>query len=370
MWHGVQVGAPSPPITPDMLRLAVLPSAGFWVLLGGVGVGLLVMYAFVHERYALRWSWVYLAESSLISTLTVVSARCFASFLPPPMPGRLEYFYHYPDWLYSWGSMVCLALTAMGGLLFQNAALMHFKASEVVPVYFCMFALGGVVGSGLAFGELNFPWVLLLAPGVGFCITGVFAISYRREERIAMRLLLVTSSGDGPRGSPPSGRQDSHASIVSRDSSPVSSYPHGSGSGWGLGNTAGVHAPECSGLGRCSAADFSRGMSGVSEACSVASHASLEGDAFLTIGGGSMSSVAAMYRMASLRSERCSGERCSGEEGVSVSLPTALHLPQMVEPPGRFGTSSHSSAEALLSRCSETSGSSAASAQRTQPPRR
>jgi hypothetical protein len=85
----------------------------------------------VHERYALRWSWVYLAESSLISTLTVVSARCFASFLPSPMPGRLEYFYRYPDWLYSWGSMICLALTAMGGLLFQNAALMHFKASEV-----------------------------------------------------------------------------------------------------------------------------------------------------------------------------------------------------------------------------------------------
>ena len=52
------------------------------------------------------------------------------------MPGRLEYFYRYPDWLYSWGSMVCLALTAMGGLLFQNAALMHFKASEVYP-YVC-----------------------------------------------------------------------------------------------------------------------------------------------------------------------------------------------------------------------------------------
>ena len=48
--------------------------------------------------------------------------------------------------------MLCLVKgspEAVGGLLLQNAALMHFKASEVVPIYFCMFALSGVAGSGL-----------------------------------------------------------------------------------------------------------------------------------------------------------------------------------------------------------------------------
>jgi hypothetical protein len=113
-----------------------------------------------------------------------------------------------------------------------------------------------------------------------------------------MRLLLVTDGGDGPRTSfrspPPPGWRDSHSSVGSRDSSPPHSHPHGWGSGWGVGGAAGVLPPECSGLARCSTADFSRGMSSVSEACSVASYASLEGDVFLTLGGGSMSSVAAM----------------------------------------------------------------------------
>ena len=38
------------------------------------------------------YSWVYLLESSLVSMFTVISARCFASMLPSPMPGKLAYF--------------------------------------------------------------------------------------------------------------------------------------------------------------------------------------------------------------------------------------------------------------------------------------
>ena len=59
---------------------------------------------------------------------------------------------------------------------------------QVVPIYFSLFALSGVGGSGLAFGELTMPWVLMLIPGVASCILGVFAISHRRDERIAARI--------------------------------------------------------------------------------------------------------------------------------------------------------------------------------------
>ena len=186
-----QVGSPAPPITPQSLREDVLPSASFWILVGLVMGGLAFIYAFLHEQYRLSSCWIYLAESSLVSTFTVVSARCFASFLPYPMPGEASYFYTSPDCWYTWGSLALLAISAVGGLLLQNAALMHFKASEVVPIYFCMFALSGVAGSGLAFGELRMPWVLMLIPGVALCICGVFAISHRREERIALRISTV-----------------------------------------------------------------------------------------------------------------------------------------------------------------------------------
>ena len=135
------------------------------MLVVGVFGSLGVLYTCFHERYSKETCWIYLAESSLVSCFTVVSARCFASFLPPPMPGDIKYFYLAPECLYTYGALVVLATTAVGGLLLQNAALMHFKASEVVPIYFCMFAIAGVAGSGLAYDELKMPWVLMLLPG-------------------------------------------------------------------------------------------------------------------------------------------------------------------------------------------------------------
>lgn len=128
-----QVGAPSAPITPHSLRYETLPSVTFWILVGGVLLGLALIYSCLHEKYATRSCWVYLGESSLVSTFTVVSARCFASFLPYPMPGKARYFYEPPDCWFTWGSLAVLAVSAVCGLLLQNAALMHFKASEVVP---------------------------------------------------------------------------------------------------------------------------------------------------------------------------------------------------------------------------------------------
>ena len=169
-----QVGDPSPPIKPQCKPTDpppctglddVLSSAGFWLLVVGVGLSLFLLRRYVHDKYCQKSAWVYLSESALVSTLTIVSARCFASFLPPPMPGDIKYFYLAPECLYTYGALVVLATTAVGGLLLQNAALMHFKASEVVPIYFCMFAIAGVAGSGLAYDELKMPWVLMLLPG-------------------------------------------------------------------------------------------------------------------------------------------------------------------------------------------------------------
>ena len=54
---------------------------------------------------------------------------------------------------------------------------MYFKASEVVPIYFCLFTIGGVMGAAMAYRELCWPWVLLFLPGLALCMLGVFAIA-------------------------------------------------------------------------------------------------------------------------------------------------------------------------------------------------
>lgn len=388
-----QVGSPAPPITPRSLREDVLPSASFWILVGGVVGGLALIYAFLHEQYKLRTCWIFLAESSLVSTLTVVSARCFASFLPYPMPGEAAYFYTVPDCWYTWGSLALLAISAVGGLLLQNAALMHFKASEVVPIYFCMFALSGVAGSGLAFGELQWPWVLMLIPGVTLCIGGVFAISHRREQRIAQRLSLArqdsmvpgmlyepplsqmagqlsarSSRGSvGPFGDAGVGNGNGNAGCIGQAPLPPSGSFHGLERGLpptGLGaRGGGAMGRHSAGLG---GGEMSRGVSALSEACSVASVtsvASLEESPFFALGGGAMS-LSTTYRMARAAATGETGLSPTGSLGggsSSSSLMRAELGPDSLRRCFGRAASAEPNAEApfgatndpLLPRCSE-----------------
>ena len=450
-----QVGDPSPPITPSCNPddpspctglNEVLGSWGFWVLVLGVGFSLFVLLRYVHAKWCQKYAWVYLTESSLVSSLTIVSARCFASFLPPPMPGKWEYFWRSPDWLYTWGSLICMGATAVAGLLLQNAALMYFKASEVVPLYFCLFAIGGVAGAGLAFGELSMPWLLLLGPGVGFCIAGVFTISYKRDERIDDR--ITTAAGvdsnasmppvDGLRYTPADRRTTGcgHTGVdpmVSQAMSGLERSTTGcdgfgarlrgsSGSskpqrltsaehtavraeddffGWGRSRGASMPATMVSGRdGGGDGGGQSRGgpgggssnsmegahpsfsmprtgseardcsrMSMASEACSVvsmasvASAAAIEEAAFMTLGGGSLASMSAIYRMSRTSFSEAGGGSYSclppGVATIAAAAATAsrgLHnvvAEPTTEPflqPGRFGLAGAQASEVLLPR--------------------
>lgn len=324
------------PITPDCLLKCKLTSVSFWLLVAGVLVSLAVLYFGFHEKYCQRSCWIYLGESSLISTFTVLSARCFASFLPSPMPGKVEYFYKSPDCYITWGSLIILALTAVAGLLLQNAALMNFKASEVVPIYFCMFALAGVAGSGLAFGELVMPYVLLLFPGVGFCTLGVFAISHRRDERIAERIAdrATVDAGHAVSGHH-SGRSESSA-------------------GFGGAGGAGGTSARASAL-----ADSWRGASELSCA-SVASLGALEEAAFMSLGGMSMGATLSAFRMSSIghSAPSSTGHLSSGSLTSSLLAHQSLSSERVNRLNNSLGHGRPESAEALPI-CRESEASSA-----------
>lgn len=362
-----QVGAPAPPITPASLRAHTLPSLRFWILVLGSLGSLLFIYIFLHDRYKAKTCWIYLGESALVGTFTVVSARCFASFLPYPMPGKASYFFTAPDCWFTWGSLAILASSAVGGLLLQNAALIHFKASEVVPIYFCMFAISGVAGSGLAFDELRMPWVLLLFPGVGCCIAGVFAISHRREERIASRLARsqMTEALVGVYEAPNCSNRSDQSLGADGPGHGYGGAPIGS-----LGSLAGAGGLDPRRRSQ-QGGDMSRGVSIMSEACSVASVASvasIEESTFLALGGGAMSSGVSAYRMATSRDPFSSPNSSTSGSiiGTSVSGNNLQRAELGSESVRRFmatqGMLSYgepASGEALLPRCSEEVASTA-----------
>lgn len=218
---------------------------------------------------------------------------------------------------------------------------------------------------------------------MGFCICGVFAISHRREERIAIRLSRRADT-TGYYEAPPtphgggsqhtlSGRSRgaSDASlgglVADRDGSGGSG---GGGGGGGLGGGSGyVGLGGAGGLPRrSSAGEFSRGVSCMSEACSVASvasMASMEESVFTALGGGALSSGLSAYRMArySASAEYMQGSPSPGAGSSSALLRADLGAESvrrfMAGGHGCMG-SHHEAAtqEALLPRCSEEGGSS------------
>jgi len=180
-----QLGSQPVPIDEEYLHSVVLRSPTFYAYLGGLAVAMAVLVVFVQPRWSTKYCWVYLGESAICGSITTVAARAFASMLGPPLPGQWAFVYTPPHALVLWGALAVLVITALSSLMLQNKAMMHFQNSEVVPVYFCLFAFGGVIGSALVYQEFCYPWVLLLLPGLLFCALGVYAISYKREERIA-----------------------------------------------------------------------------------------------------------------------------------------------------------------------------------------
>jgi drug/metabolite transporter (DMT)-like permease len=214
-----QVGAPVQPITPHYLITQVFRSPLFWAYVALVACGLLVLCCCVERRYARRYSWVYLGESALVGSVSTVAARAFASMVMPGV-GSLSNLLGRDSWT-AWGALLLLIAGAVASLVLQNRAMMHFGNSEVVPIYFCLFTVGGVTGAAMAYEELCWPWVWLFLPGLCLCMLGVFAIACRRQGRLAARLMLTADQPAG--GAQPEAREsisgESTRSSAWRDSS-------------------------------------------------------------------------------------------------------------------------------------------------------
>jgi len=246
-----QLGSHTTPVTTSYITHGVLPSPSFWVYIGCIAVGMLWLIVWAQPRYGTKYSWVFLTQSALMGSLSTVAARMFSSLLGSPLPGEWANVYQAPACYYVWSSLLLLACTAGSSLVMQNKAMMHFENSEVVPIYFCLFAVGGVLGAALAYQEVCYPSVMYLVPGLLFCMGGVLVICYKRDKRVTERLSrqaaqrLLSEGGQPPvtsqqqlRGSLASGHTgvegEEHTSSFSqivydtvRESFTVASYSRG-----------------------------------------------------------------------------------------------------------------------------------------------
>ena len=172
----------------------------------------------------------------------------------------------------------------------------------------------------------------MLFPGVAFCIGGVFAISHKRDERIAKRLLEQQGVDHGASllydppsglGPIPDGQVDAASMRGALDAFVADTGGGGSGGGGPGSLTGGGHTQGTATMGTLASMPTTRGLSAVdllsqgagrrsglmdpsrvSEACSVCSmasvqsHVSLEESSFVGLGGGAFTSIGGALRMA------------------------------------------------------------------------
>ncbi len=287
-----QVTCDTPLVTPAYLDVA-LRKPLFWSYVGLATASLVVLHVFVRPRYARRYSWVYLTESALFGSYTTVAARAFASLCGRPLPGDWANVSKPGAWPYFWGSLVILVSSAIASLMLQNKAMMIFDNSEVVPIYFCLFSVGGVAGAMMAYSEFCWPWLMLLLPGLALCITGVFSISFRRDARLAHeaeKRLTKGALSDGVSGNT-SGRQ-SRQSV--RHADPIEGMDGAEGfeGGAGADESASVRADS----GHADGVSAPRPiLSACASRLTDSRDSLLDG---LTLGGGALSSFSASMRMA------------------------------------------------------------------------
>mmetsp|Transcript_4037 Transcript_4037/g.13727 ORF Transcript_4037/g.13727 Transcript_4037/m.13727 type:complete len:450 (+) Transcript_4037:113-1462(+) len=183
---------PNDDLTAEKIATSILPSPRAWGYLLAVSIFVLLWRQLVVPRYKEKHVLAYLVLCSVISSVTVVSCRAFMSIstdvlqtggfdqLASPVP---------------FCALALVIVTAIWSTFYLNKAMMHFKNSEVVPVYFTTFTLASIGAGALVYREFQ-------------CLTPRTAIVFSTGcigTFIGVKLVATNhsaASSDGTRGTP------------------------------------------------------------------------------------------------------------------------------------------------------------------------
>ena len=164
--------------------LAIIPLIGIFV-------------AILQPLYALKYIWVWLFLCSLISSITVIAARGFASLLTQAFPDcfngetTCDHGVLHPPctrtlghWLF-WALLLVIAITGIWSEYYRVKATENFDNTQVLPVYQCFFTIFSVLGGMCVYNEFKHITVsqaIRFFLGMLLSIGGVLVLLYRGEE--------------------------------------------------------------------------------------------------------------------------------------------------------------------------------------------
>jgi len=149
----------------------------------------------MEPRYAQRHILVWLMLCSIISSMTVIACRGFASMvtqvpedcasahcqhstLHPPCSATIGH------WLF-WVQLIIIIITAIWSAFYLNRAMQVFGNTETVPVYYCTFTLMSIIGGAIVFNEFGAVTggkAAMFGMGIVLALAGVVLITSNRSK--------------------------------------------------------------------------------------------------------------------------------------------------------------------------------------------
>ena len=183
-------------LTMDVLK-QYMSEWGFLVFVACIAVSLAALFL-LRESVKRRYVVVYVLICSLTGSLTVMCVKGVSTALMLTFQGSNQFTSLLP-----WLLVMATVSTLLIQLRYLNLAMIHFGASEVVPVYYVLFTLSSIGGGMVLYKEFHqhcpphnagchFTLIFLL--GVAITFAGVYLIAFNNGSSAGVRHV----GGKGP----------------------------------------------------------------------------------------------------------------------------------------------------------------------------
>ena len=172
-------------LTMDLLEQYMMESS-FIVFILGIVLAIVGLFL-LDEEYKRKYVIFYVLICSLCGSLTVMCVKGVSTALVLTMNGAGHPFANILPWV-----LLCVLLvTTVVQIRILNLAMMHFGASEVVPVYYVLFTFCSVVGGMVLYKEYHVHCpageeycnnLILFLFGIVVTFAGVFLITFAKHE--------------------------------------------------------------------------------------------------------------------------------------------------------------------------------------------
>jgi len=135
-------------LTMDLL-VQYMSETSFLALVSLIVVAVLVLFS-LRDTVKKRYVVVYTLICSLTGALTVMCIKGVSTALVLTLQGQNQFYNVLP-----WVLVATVVVTLMIQLKYLNLAMMHFGASEVVPVYYVLFTFCSIMAGVCLFREIH-----------------------------------------------------------------------------------------------------------------------------------------------------------------------------------------------------------------------